>query len=127
MEQQKQIEHFSWDVLEFLKNHEWPGNVRELENFIERLVALASQDMKTIDISVLPAEFHSEWKTTKKQRPIPEAPEPLRETLAAFEKQSIYNALLHCDWNQSKAARILQISEHALRYKMKNLGITRQN
>ncbi|MCB0285379.1 MAG: hypothetical protein KDE57_01900, partial [Calditrichaeota bacterium] len=27
------------------------------------------------------------------------------------------------DWNQSKAARALQISERAIRYKMEKLGI----
>jgi DNA-binding NtrC family response regulator len=126
-EQRKQADGFSGDLLEFLKNHQWNGNVRELENFIERLVTLTSPDMKTIDIGVLPSEFHNEWITTQKQKPIPDVPEPLRETLTAYEKKLIINALILCDWNQSKAARILQISEHALRYKMKNLGITRQN
>lgn len=125
-EQQKQAEEFSGDVMEFLKNHEWTGNVRELENLIERVVTLTSPDIKTIDIGILPAEFQDEWDYVRTQSLVKETPKPLHETVAAHEKQAIQNALQLCSWNQSKAARMLGISEHAIRYKMKNLGILRQ-
>ena len=47
----------------------------------------------------------------------------LGECLAEYEEKLIYNVLVECNWNQSKAARILRISEHAIRYKMSKLGI----
>jgi Nif-specific regulatory protein len=126
-EQQKRAETISGDLIEFLKIHTWTGNVRELENMVERLVTMAPPEMKAIDISILPTEYQGEWEYIKTKNPVIETPVPLRETVAAFEKQAIENALVYCEWNQSRAARILQISEHSIRYKMKNHGITRQH
>ncbi|MCK4751775.1 MAG: hypothetical protein KAT15_32185, partial [Bacteroidales bacterium] len=112
---------------EFLKNHTWTGNIRELENLVERLVTLTSQDTKIMDPRILPSEFHDEWKSTHTLDPVIETPKLLREAVAEYEKTAIENALAFCEWNQSKAARMLGISEHAIRYKIKNLGIVRQN
>jgi DNA-binding NtrC family response regulator len=42
-----------------------------------------------------------------------------------FEKQIIQQTLADHDWNQSKAARALKISEQKLRYRMTKLGIER--
>ena len=52
---------------------------------------------------------------------------PLKESLDEYEEKLIRTALLECDWNQSKAARKLKISEHAIRNKMKKLGIMRKD
>ena len=124
-EQQKHLNTISADLLEFLTNHPWTGNVRELENLVERLVTLATTETKTIGIDLLPEEYKEEWVSISERIPAIETPKPLRETLAALEKQAIENALNFCDWNQSRAARLLGISEHSVRYKMKNLGISR--
>jgi DNA-binding NtrC family response regulator len=43
--------------------------------------------------------------------------------LADCEEQLIRKTLNSCNWNQSKAARILHVSEHSMRYKMTKLGI----
>lgn len=124
-EQQKQLSTISGDLLEFLTNHPWTGNVRELENLIERLVALATAETRTIGIDLLPEEYKEEWDSFRELTSAIETPAPLRETIARLEKQAIEDALNLCDWNQSRAARLLDISEHAVRYKMKNLGISR--
>ena len=124
-EQQKHLNAISSDLLEFLTNHPWTGNVRELENLIERLVTLAPTKTKTIGIDLLPEEYKEEWESISEKISAIETPKPLRETLATLEKEAIENALNFCDWNQSRAARLLGISEHSVRYKMKNLGISR--
>jgi len=124
-EQHKVADGFSVDLLEFLTNHPWTGNVRELENLIERLVTLVSKETRTIGIDLLPEEYKEEWESISKEIPAIETPKPLRETLAILEKQAVENALNFCDWNQSRTARLLGISEHSVRYKMKNLGISR--
>ena len=49
----------------------------------------------------------------------------LQDSLADFEEQLIRKALTEHDWNQSKAARMLQISEGTMRYKMEKLGIVK--
>jgi len=125
--QQKRIENISADLLEFLKNHPWTGNIRELENLVERLVTLSPPETRTLDSEILPAEFQDEWAKGSTQKTSTESLKPLKESVAELEKQSIENALIICDWNQSKAARLLQTSERTIRYKMEKLGITSQH
>lgn len=38
------------EAVGFLKNYSWPGNVRELQNYIERAVVLATDEMLTSDL-----------------------------------------------------------------------------
>ena len=49
----------------------------------------------------------------------------LEKNLLDYEIKLIKNALIECNWNQSKAARQLNISETTIRYKMNKLGISR--
>jgi Nif-specific regulatory protein len=126
-EQRKKVEIVSGDLMEFFKNHSWTGNIRELENLVERLVTLTPAETMSMDAEILPAEFQNAWANRSIQKPFMESLKPLNQSVAELEKQSIENALVLCDWNQSKAARMLQISEHTIRYKMKKLGITGQH
>jgi DNA-binding NtrC family response regulator len=80
-----------------------------------------------MDAGMLPDEFHDAWAKMINKKTFIESPKSLRESVAELEKQSIETALIRCDWNQSRAARMLQISEHTIRYKMKKLGIAGQN
>lgn len=126
-EQQKQIEAFNEEVLVYLMQRKWMGNIRELENFIERLVTLTTKGQKIIDRLILPAESKKELKKLKRdlQNNLPS--KSLSESLIEFEQELIQSTLKNCNWNQSKAARLLNISEHDIRYKMKKLKITRPN
>jgi len=124
-EQKKPIESFSEEVFESMKNHTWSGNIRELENLVERLVTLASPEVKTIDPSLLPQEYRNEPAISEEESFHDLGDGPLKDRVAIFEKQVILDALKQCNWNQSAAARKLQTSEHAIRYKMKNYGISR--
>jgi transcriptional regulator with GAF, ATPase, and Fis domain len=122
-QQNKNIVSIHGTVLDFIKQCSWPGNIRELENFIERLVTLTPPDMNIIEPAVLPQEYQQEIKKIKYTTESFPANRPLNAYLAEYEEKIIRNALTECHWNQSKAARVLQISEHALRYKMQKLGI----
>lgn len=121
--QHKCAEVFHEELLEFLKLRDWPGNIRELENFIERLVTLAPQEVKILDRNLLPEEFRKESETIKTSEKKIFSKGPLKKLLSDYEKQVIQKVLNDCDWNQSKAARILNISEHAMRYKIEKLKI----
>jgi transcriptional regulator with PAS, ATPase and Fis domain len=121
--QGKEIEGFDEEVVEFMKRRHWAGNVRELENFVERIVTLAAKEQKTIDRGVLPPEVQKELKKARKTYGIAAVPLPLRKSLTDYEAQLIGNALEACNWNQSQAARMLQISEPSLRYKIRRLKI----
>ena len=125
LEQKKKIEMFHEEILDFLKNHSWSGNVRELENFVERLVTLAPLEMQIIDASILPADFREEWHELEAISPKYDTSNSLEKNILDYEKKLIRKVLIECNWNQSKAARKLNISEHTIRYKMNKLGITR--
>ena len=125
MQQKKNIEMFHEEILDFLKNHSWSGNIRELENFVERLVTLEPPEMRVIDASILPAEFQEEWQKVEAISPKYDLSNSLEENLLDYEIKLIRKALIECNWNQSKAARQLNISETTIRYKMNKLGISR--
>ena len=126
LEQKKDIEGFHEEVLDFMKQRRWSGNVRELENFIERLVTLTTKKQKIIDKKILPAELQKELKKLKKTYENVPIAKSLSESLTDYEEQLIRKTLQSCNWNQSKAARVLNISEHAMRYKMTKLKIEKQ-
>lgn len=122
-QQEKEIEGFSEEVLDFMKQRHWAGNIRELENFIERLVTLTTKKQKIIDKKILPPELQKELKKIKKDSAFIVPTKSLSKSLADYEEELIRNTLVSCKWNQSKAARMLSISEHDMRYKMKKLNI----
>jgi Nif-specific regulatory protein len=126
-EQKKTINGFHEEVTDYLKQRHWAGNIRELENFIQRLVTLTTKNQKIIDRKILPAEFQKELKKLKKDSQVITVSKSLSESLLDYEEQLISTALKNCNWNQSKASRLLNISEHDIRYKMKKLKIKKSN
>ncbi len=125
LKQEKEIEGFSEEVMDFMKQRHWAGNIRELENFIERLVTLTTKKQKVIDYKVLPVEVQKELTKSKRNADIILPAKSLAESLADYEEELIRKTLISCKWNQSKAASLLNISEHDIRYKMKKLSIKR--
>ncbi|MCI0698122.1 sigma 54-interacting transcriptional regulator [candidate division KSB1 bacterium] len=124
-QQQKAADSFHGSLLIFMQQRKWAGNIRELENFVERLVTLASPDMTVLNPKILPPEFQKEFKKltpSQQEHPLHKS---LQESLDEVEEQLIHRALEQNDWNQSKAARALKISERNMRYKMEKLGIVR--
>ena len=110
------------EALARLAAYHWPGNVRELENVLERAAIVCGGD--TIDAVHLPADIAP--STTPSATATSLAPETLSIPLAseALEKQLIAEALRQTGGNKSKAARLLDISERSLWYKLTryNLG-----
>jgi transcriptional regulator with PAS, ATPase and Fis domain len=127
IEQSKQIDGIHEEVLDYLRQRQWSGNVRELENFIQRLVTLITKNQKIIDKKILPPEFLKELKKLKKDFQEIPLSKSLSESLTDYEEELIRKILVSCKWNQSKAARLLNISEHDMRYKMKKLKIIKPN
>lgn len=108
----------SREVLNTLLRYPWPGNVRELENIVERLVVLAPRDEITLED--LPSHLRA---TPAVEDVIPLPAGGLN--LEAIEKELILKALKKFDWNQTQAARYLDISRKALAYRMEKHGIPR--
>jgi len=107
-------------LLSYFVRYRWPGNVRELENVVERVVVLTRGDEVTL---------HDLPQFLREERAGVEALEiglpPQGISLEAIEKELILKALEKCDWNQTHAARYLDISRKTLIYRMERHGIRR--
>jgi two-component system NtrC family response regulator len=108
-------------VTSLLSHYHWPGNVRELENVIERLVVLSVGE--EIGAADLPPEFVSTPKT--RDSFLLELPED-GISLEAVERELLVRALDKFNWNQSQAARYLDISRRTLIYRMEKHGLVRE-
>lgn len=108
----------SKEAADVLMKYNYPGNVRELENIIERAVVLTRG--KVITLNDLPMNI----KGFKEERTLAAFGEgSLTEQVEALEKQLIYDALLESDGNQTKAGKLLGLTERNLRYKLKKYNI----
>jgi len=122
--------------------YDWPGNVRELKNAVERAMILEEAPQLNPDYlpfavaqqqSALTAfEISSghNGSAAGKQLPdgrslprleIPEGGTSLEEV----ERELVEIAMTQANGNQTHAAKLLDISRDALRYKLKKFGLMR--
>jgi two-component system NtrC family response regulator len=107
-------------VISHLSNYGWPGNIRELENVIERMVVLAGSD--EITSADLPEEIRR--VPVARDSVLLELPEG-GISLEAVERDLLLRALEKFNWNQSQAARFLDISRRTLIYRMEKYALRR--
>lgn len=100
-------------LLTYFCGYEWPGNVRELENVIERIIVLSRSN--EITVNDLP-DFLRRPKARLNALHLDLPPQGI--SLEAVEKQLILRALKKSNWNQTHAARCLDISRKTLIYRM---------
>jgi transcriptional regulator with GAF, ATPase, and Fis domain len=126
-QQNKNTQYFHDEVIDFMKQHHWAGNIRELENFVKRLITIVDKDDTTIDIESFPADLQDELDQFREKNKFSKPSQSLKHRIDQFEANIITQTLIECSWNQSKAARRLDTSEHNIRYKMEKLGIKKPN
>lgn len=107
-------------LLPYFASHCWPGNVRELENIIERLVVLTAGNEVALDD--LPEQLRRE-KAAVDEMHVDLPAEGL--SLENVEKELIIRTLKKFSWNQTQAARYLDITRRTLIYRMEKHGIHR--
>lgn len=104
--------------------HSWPGNVRELRNVLERAVILETAD--EIRPASLP-DFEVESRLRQGDGPAAGggggSTGALSESLVQFERELILAAINRSGGNLTKAAAQLDLSRHALRYRMSRLSL----
>jgi len=117
-ENNKEKLEISKEAADVLMKYNYPGNVRELENIIERAVVLTRG--KVITLNDLPMNI----KGFKEEKTIAALGKgSLTEQIEAIEKQLIFDALQQSSGNQTKAGKLLGLTERNLRYKLKKYNI----
>jgi len=103
----KRISSVSRAAMDLLMNYRWPGNVRELENVLEHAMVLGHEP--EIQVSDFPLHIT--------------APGPAEAaSLEEVERAHILHVLETCDWNQTRAAKVLKIDRVTLYNKIKKYG-----
>lgn len=103
-----------------MTDYNWPGNVRELKNVIERAIILGNDD--TMLLEHLPLEIVAK-ATPSSGAPVSSFRLPTEGIdIEEVEKELIRQALEITEWNQSKAAKKLNLGIDAFRYRMKKFG-----
>jgi two-component system, NtrC family, response regulator len=107
------ILQLSGKALQILRAYSWPGNVRELRNVMERAVLKCSGKELTPDC--IPSLTCVGKSSTKETVP--------NLDLVAKEQELLLTALKQHNWNKTQAAKELNISRSALRYRLNKYGI----
>jgi DNA-binding NtrC family response regulator len=117
----KQVNRVTEDAVDFMKGYAWPGNIRELENLVERLIILCPEDY--IDLDQVKKNLLVLGDSPKGIDGFIEKYPDFKEAVDAFQRLVIEKALENASGHTQKAAELLSISRHALRYQMNKLGI----
>src|SRR5437868_13331118 len=138
----KSIRGISPETRRLLLAHNWPGNVRELKDSIERAMILedgsvltprympfalgdaARSGLTAFEASSAPADGGGGGKQLANGRVLPRLYIPEEGTsLEEVERAMVELAMRHANGNQTHAARLLDISRDALRYKLKKFEL----
>ena len=112
--QNKSVNSFHEEIVDYMKMRAWPGNIRQLENLVERLVTLTNAEKKVLDRTVLPKDLNKELRKLENSNQEFHVTQYLNDMLGEYEEQVIRQALTSNKWNQSGTARSLKISEQTL-------------
>ena len=104
------------EAMACLLDYHWPGNVRELKNVLEKAILLG--EGPTILSRYLPDEL----RALRADRDGPVEARG-RASLAGLEKEHIRQVLHAANWNQSKAAELLDIHRNTLRKKIERFEL----
>jgi DNA-binding NtrC family response regulator len=106
----KRISRVAPSAMTLLQQQPWSGNVRELENAVERAMVVAQEpELREQDFIFKSA-----------------VPNGGPRTLEEIEKNHILKTLERCNWNQTRAAELLDIDRVTLHHKIKKYGWSRQ-
>lgn len=105
-----------------LQGYDWPGNIRELKNICERLV-IRSRGSDTITDRDVAACGLQSGPPVESVVSIPSEGLDMDEV----EKALVLEALRRTDWNQTDAAKLLNISVDRMNNRVKKWGLRHDN
>jgi DNA-binding NtrC family response regulator len=113
----KRVRGLTRGALDRLDAHQWPGNIRELKNVIERAMLLSERDeIGESDLPPLQARAASPHQV--------ELPASGLD-LPKLESDLLHQALQRSGGNRSRAARLLGLSRHQIRYRLEKSARSR--
>lgn len=120
-ELQRNVIGFDAEAMALIQNYSWPGNLRQMKNVVKR-ATLISQDKvihaADLQIDLTETDTTDNWLMTRQPATI----QPVRSSLLhdeGQEQERIREALRQCNFNKSKAARMLGIDRKTLYNKLK--------
>lgn len=117
----KKIDGIDADALDVLYSYNWPGNIRELENTIERACVLTPS--KKIQKKELTPQILGNENVIREAE---KADLSIKRRTQELEEDLIIRALKKATGNKTKAAKILEISNRALIYKIQKYGLRKK-
>jgi Nif-specific regulatory protein len=112
----KDVRRISTPAIDMLMSYHWPGNVRELENAIERAVVVCDGNV------IHGHHFPPTLQTAEASGTVMSL--SLKESVDAYERDIIQDALKTTAGNRSRAAHLLKTTERILNYKVRKHGIS---
>lgn len=115
----REVIGFDADAMALIQNYSWPGNLRQMKNVVKRATLLAQGKVihaADLQIDLTETETIDDSNVNPTSVPIP------RTSLLHDEQQEqerIREALRQCNFNKSKAARLLGIDRKTLYNKLK--------
>ncbi len=116
----KNVKGLSKMTMKSFKEYPWHGNVRELKNVIERAMILESEDL--ILPEHLPLELSSKEVQIQNVKGIDIKIPAGGIDIESVEKELIRQALDSTRGNQTRAAKMLNLTRDTLRYRMQKFG-----
>lgn len=122
----KKIDFLPDSVISTLLHYDWPGNIRELENVMQRAVLYSRNNMITatdIDFGITGIKGATRHEKAVFEDDDVILSQPLKESVAAFEKKVIGAAFVKCKGKAHDVANLLGIGKTALYEKNKRYQI----
>jgi Nif-specific regulatory protein len=112
-ENKKHFEGFTDSAIEAMLSYSWPGNIRELENCIERACVISGSKLIRQDDLFSQASGKNTGSANRN----------LKIALNVFKTNFVRKVLNEFAWNQTEAAKALDIQRTYLSRLMKELNI----
>ncbi|HEX9107751.1 MAG TPA: sigma-54 dependent transcriptional regulator [Longimicrobiales bacterium] len=115
----RKVRRIDESALDLLLRHSWPGNVRELRNVIERSTLLS--DAPVLSADMLPPELRGVALPRSAEPALAFGPEGV--DMETLERTLLLEALRRSEGNRSEAGRLLGLSRHQIRNRLKKFGV----